>query len=376
MAERHTTIDGDQIDASAMGLGLIKDANDNIQSDLDAAILEFSGNKITVKNGGIDTPQLALDSVDNTILDLAGIYDFSASGTIRVGTPVTANDATNKNYVDGLVQGLKNKFEVRATSIANITLSNTQTVDGVALLAGDKVLVQGQAIGTENGIYTVVDAGAWTRAADYYTGFAAAASFMFIQEGTVYSDAGYVCTNDSGTDVVGTDALTYVQFSSAGVIIAGIALDKTGNTLDVKFDGITVGINGTNQLEVPDFGINTLQLADESVTEGKLSVFNAPTVGYFLGFTANGLEYIDIDLTGIQDDDYISNEIPVGLIDNSNTVYTLANAPINAQAVSVFYNGTFQAQGAGLDYTIAGSTITFVKAPKLNRDLYVTYVKV
>lgn len=376
MAERHTTIDGDQIDASALGLGLIKDGNDNLQSDLDAAILEFSGNKITVKDGGIDTLQLAVDAVDNTILDLAGTYDFATGGgTVQVSAPASASDVTNKGYVDGLVQGLKNKFEVRAIAIGNVALTGTQTIDGVALLAGEKVLLMGQTVGTENGIY-VVASGAWARATDYDTGFAAAASFMFIQEGTVYSDAGYVCTNDSGTDVVGTDALTFVQFSSAGVILPGVALDKVGNTLDVKFDNVTVGINGSNQLEVKDLGIDTAQLADQSVTEGKMNIFNAPTLGFFMGFTANGLEWVDIDLTGIQDNDYISNEIPAGLIDNSNTVYTLASAPINDQAVSVFYNGVFQAQGAGLDYTIVGSTITFVKAPKTNKDLYVMYVKV
>lgn len=377
MAERNTTIDGDQIDASALGLGLTKDSNDNIQADLDALILEFLGNTITVKNGGIDTAQLAVDAVDNTILDLAGTYDFATDGgTVKVGTPVAGTDATNKDYVDTLLQGLKNKFEVRATSTTNITLSNLQTIDGVALLAGDKVLVQGQTVGADNGIYVVVDAGAWTRATDYATGDGVAATFMFVQEGTLNSDNGFVCTNDSGSDVVGTDALDYVQFSSAGVILAGEALLKTGNTLDVLYDNASVSLNGSNQLEVKDLGVSTAKIAGEAVTEAKLGVFNAPTVGNTLKFTANGMEWINEDLTAVQDDDYISNEVPSGSINNTNVTFTLANAPINDQSVSVFYNGLFQAQGAGLDYTISGSTLTFIKAPKLNKDLYVTYIKV
>jgi len=146
-------------------------------------------------------------------------------------TPTAATDAATKGYVDALAQGLDVRASVRAITDANITLSGTQTVDGVALVVGNRVLVAAQTTGSQNGVY-VVSAGAWTRATDFASGSAVADAFMFVEEGTLYADTGWVTTNDVGSDVVGTDALTFTQFSSAGVIIAGTGLTKTGNTID------------------------------------------------------------------------------------------------------------------------------------------------
>jgi len=149
----------------------------------------------------------------------------------NVATPVSATDAATKGYVDGLAQGLDVRASVRAITSADITLSGTQTVDGVALVVGNRVLVAAQSTGTQNGVY-VVAAGAWTRTTDFASGSAVADAFMFVEEGTLYADTGWVCTNNVASDVVGTDALTFSQFSSAGVIIAGTGLTKTGNTID------------------------------------------------------------------------------------------------------------------------------------------------
>ena len=72
-----------------------------------------------------------------------------------------------KAYVDLTVQGLEPKQSVRAASTASIAaLSGPMTIDGVALVAGDRVLVKDQAQAKENGIYVVPAAGAWKRAQD------------------------------------------------------------------------------------------------------------------------------------------------------------------------------------------------------------------
>ena len=150
-----------------------------------------------------------------------------------LGTPSASTDAATKGYVDAAANGLDVKASVRAATTANITLSNTQTIDGVALSAGDRVLVKDQSTGANNGIYLVVSGGAWTRATDADTNAKVTGGmFTFVEEGTTNADSGWILTND-GTVTLGTTALTFVQFSGAGQITAGAGLTKTGNTLDV-----------------------------------------------------------------------------------------------------------------------------------------------
>ena len=149
------------------------------------------------------------------------------------------NDAANKGYVDGVAQGLDIKDSCVVVSTSNITLSGTQTIDGVSLSANDRVLVAGQSTASQNGIYKVVSGGSWTRADDMAAGEDAAGNFTFIEEGTTNAENGWVCTSDKGSAVVGTNNLTFAQFSGAGQITAGDGLQKSGNTIsaDLKSNG-------------------------------------------------------------------------------------------------------------------------------------------
>ncbi len=154
--------------------------------------------------------------------------------------PTAAQDAATKNYVDLTVQGLDPKASVKAASTANIaSLSGTMTIDGVALVAGDRVLVKDQTATSANGVY-VVAAGAWVRAVDLSTWDEHVSAYLFVEQGTVNADVGYLCTVDAG-GTLGTTAITFVQFNGAGQVVAGNGLTKTGNTIDVGAGtGITV----------------------------------------------------------------------------------------------------------------------------------------
>jgi hypothetical protein len=167
-----------------------------------------------------------------------------------LGTPTDATDAATKAYVDSAAQGIDWKASVRAATTEALTLSsgleNGDTLDGVTLATGDRVLVKNQSTGSENGIYVVKASGAPDRSTDADTGAELTSNFaVFVEQGTVNADQGYVLTND-GAITVGTTALTFTQFTGLGQIVAGTGLDKTGNTIDI--DSTVVTLTGTQTL--------------------------------------------------------------------------------------------------------------------------------
>jgi hypothetical protein len=158
----------------------------------------------------------------------------------NLATPTADTDAVTKAYADALKNGLDVKQSVRASTTGNITLSGTQTVDGVSLIAGDRVLVKNQTTGSQNGIY-VVAAGAWSRSTDADVDSEVnAGMFAFVEEGTSNADTGWVMTTNSPT-TLGTTALTFAQFSGAGSLSVDATLSKVGSTIGLLSGVVTAG---------------------------------------------------------------------------------------------------------------------------------------
>jgi len=193
----------------------------------------------------ITTSDLATATTLNDIATsrpATGTVTLSSQRIINLADPNSAQDAATKAYVDTTAQGLDAKASVKAATTADITLSGTQTIDGIALSIDDRVLVKSQTAPAENGLY-LVKSGAWVRTTDANSWEELVSAFTFVEQGTLNGDNGYICTVDAG-GTLGTTAVSWTQFSGAGQITAGAGLTKSGNTLDVGAGtGITVNAN-------------------------------------------------------------------------------------------------------------------------------------
>ena len=224
--------------------------------------------------------QIADSQIGAAKLDLSsGTFDFT-SATITVATPSADGQAASKSYVDSVAAGLDLKDSCRVATTANITLSGTQTIDGVAVSADQRVLVKNQSTASENGIY-LCKSGSWARSSDLGTGDDAAGVFTFIEEGTANGDKGFVCTSNSGSAVVGTDDLSFSQFSDTGTITAGDGLQKVGSEISANLDGSTLAASASG-LKVADLGIANAQISNSAaiaVSKLAASTISGVTLG-------------------------------------------------------------------------------------------------
>lgn len=184
------------------------------------------------KSGGTDAIKLSELAVPDADVSL------NSQKITSLGTPSSSTDAATKGYVDGVAEGLDVKASCRLATTANHGLSGLADIDGLTPLNGDRILVKNQTTGSENGIYTAAS-GSWSRATDAaQSGEITAGTFVFVEQGDTHADSGWVVTTN-GTITIGATDIVWTQFSGAGQITAGIALTKTGNTLDVDLTDAT-----------------------------------------------------------------------------------------------------------------------------------------
>ena len=241
-----------------------------------------------------------------------------------------ADALATKEYVDGFTSGLDVKDSCRVATTANLTVTYDQTnkrldnagtqaalsIDGVTLSVNDRVLVKDQTEARQNGIYTVSDVGSnssnWRleRSSDTNTGAQlTGGSFTFVEEGTANSDNGYTFTHNgiptlTDNTLSNNTELPVSQFSGAGQVVAGAALVKAGNTLDVNVDDASIAVV-SDALQVKAGGITNAmlagsiansKLADPSVSLAGESGTGTVSLGGTLTFTAG--EGIDTTASG------------------------------------------------------------------------------
>lgn len=210
-----------------------------------------------------------------------------AQGNAKVATPTDAAHIATKGYVDAARQGLDVKQSVRLATTVPINLSTDlqtgDSIDGVVLAAGDRVLVKDQGTLIENGIYVAVVSGPAVRSSDANgttdTGELLPGTFAFVEEGSVNSDKGFVVSTN-GTIIIGVTNITWTQFSGAGSFTAGDGVSQTGNTINVNVvnnrtaitsDAVDISANYVGQTSITTVGTITTGVwngTDVAVADG------------------------------------------------------------------------------------------------------------
>jgi hypothetical protein len=177
--------------------------------------------------------------------------DVNNQKIVNLADPSSATDAVNLQTLNARLAGLTWKQPVRAATTTNGTLAtafaNGQSIDGVSLVTGDRILLKDQTTQADNGIYVVAVSGAPTRATDADSSAELDSAAVLVTSGTVNADNAY--TQTTNTPTVGSSNLVWAQFGGANLPVAGNGLSRSGNTLTVVAagsGGISVGAGGVS----------------------------------------------------------------------------------------------------------------------------------
>ena len=182
----------------------------------------------------------------------------SVTGKVRLATPTDVTNGTDTEAGDPLVVipselkttndevalqilKIKSKQDVVVATTANITLSGTQTIDWVAVTAGQRVLVKDQTAGAENGIYLCA-AGAWTRALDFDSNVNNEVDFgaeVCVQWGTLWAGTKWMLST-TGAITVWTTSIAFAQtypetnYISSVAVSGSVSVPATANVCIIE----------------------------------------------------------------------------------------------------------------------------------------------
>lgn len=245
----------------------------------------------TFTNKSISGSTNTISNLDTTMF-ATNIIDTDSTLAANSDTRISSQKAV-KSYVDNALTGLFWKPAVRVATTTNGTLAtafaNGQTVDGVTLATGDRILLKNQTTATENGIYVVASSGAPSRASDSDTGTELISATVFVKEGTSNADTQWTCTNNSIT--IGSTNIVFAQVSGAGTYSAGTGLSLSGNQFSI--DSTVATLTGSQA-----FTNKTYNGLTVSTTTGTLTISNGKTLTASASITLAGTDGSSLSLAG------------------------------------------------------------------------------
>lgn len=207
-------------------------------------------------------------------MKITNTLNANSNKIIGLSDGTDPQDAITKAQLDAAVQGWKWKDPVRAATTANVTLSGEQTIDGVSVVAGDRLLVKNQSTGSANGIY-LVSAGAWSRAADFDAASEVVGAAVFVSEGTANGNSQWTMTTD-GPVTIGATALVWAQVGGGASYSAGDGINIGGGVVSIDAtvvarkvaatigDGSATVITVTHNLGTQDVGVSVKEVSSNA----------------------------------------------------------------------------------------------------------------
>ena len=241
----------------------------------DSNFIVGDGSNFVTESGATARTSLGLGTIATQDANNVAITGGSVTG---MSTPSSASDVTTKSYVDDLVAGLKTRIICRAATTGNIDLTadlqNGDTLDGITLATGNRILVKDQSTGSQNGIYTVVSSGTASRDTDFDTTAELAGQLAIIQEGTSNGDKIFLCTTDSDASL-GSDTITFTQVQPQFTgTVSSVAVADAGSS-EFTVTGSPITTSGTINLAVNS--ISAAKIGNGDVDNTELSYVNGVT---------------------------------------------------------------------------------------------------
>lgn len=345
-----------------------------------------AGNASLVNNTGDGIN--AFDGAVYTIVNSTSIITATATEVtysvplILNADPVTALGAATKAYVDNIATGITWKNSVVAGTTANITLSGAQTIDGISVIAGDRVLVKNQSTVSQNGLYLCA-AGAWTRTLDADTGPELAQATVLVEGGTANGGTQWNCSNTTIT--IGSTSVTFVQIAGAGVYTNGTGLSLTGNVFSI--DSTVVTLTGSQALSnktgnisqwtnnsgylTSSTGVTTVNGASGAITNVALTT---GTLAQFAATTSAQLAGIISDETGSGALVFGTSPTLVAPVFSSGTTFS-GNISANAWGLSGINikQPAFSVTDLTSSGTVTAQCVNYWGAPTINASNATTF---
>jgi len=236
--------------------GLTSDAQTQLTGKLTA-----SNNLSDVSSASTSRTNLGLGTISTQASNSVSITGGSITG---MSTPSSNSDVAIKSYVDEAVAGLRTRIIAEAGTTANIDLTadlqNGDTIDGVTLVTGDRVLVKDQSTATQNGLYIVVSSGTASRDPEYDTIAEISGSLIVVNQGSTNDNKIFLCTTDSDGSI-GSTNITYTQVTPSNTgTVTSIGLAQSGSEFTISNSPVTSAGNITldvNRISATKIGANT-----------------------------------------------------------------------------------------------------------------------
>jgi hypothetical protein len=209
-------------------LGYLSGVTSAVQTQLDAKLVK-SSNLSDLTSASTARTNLGLGTIATQNANNVSISGGTVTG---LGDPSSSSEAATKNYVDNLVAGLRTRAVARVASTTNVNIStgleNGDTLDGVTLATGNRVLLKDQSTTSQNGLYIVVASGAASRDPEFDTITELAGQLILVSEGSTHADDLFLCTTDTSA-TLGSSAISYTQvFPSSGGTVTSVGLADAG----------------------------------------------------------------------------------------------------------------------------------------------------